>query len=206
MGEQETVGQAPGKPCRTCKQVKELACFYKHPRMADWHRSDCKDCFRKKSARNLHKKPPPAYERKIEPPRFDNGQEMRWKLQDATETYCTRPEIRRTKCLYNAARLPGVKGHLACHWHFAHESALDVVHVPRDVWVHSKRFLQYDHWRQMYRTKHKFRGLFAGTLLETKAMFEDYVWFCWDFHAWGSHKNPILILGDAPFARDVPGL
>lgn len=41
------------KTCRTCKAIKPLRQFYRHPTYADGHMSDCKEC-KKAYAREMH--------------------------------------------------------------------------------------------------------------------------------------------------------
>ena len=47
----------PQKPCITCGEVKDIDCFYRHPKMKDGHLNKCKECQKKASKKTKDENP-----------------------------------------------------------------------------------------------------------------------------------------------------
>ena len=167
------------KECFKCKQVKPLAEFYKHKKMADGYFGKCKDCVKKYSKQNWEEKIKNkewyisektrhrekyhrlGYKEKHKPS-LENKKKY---INKYLENY---PEKKIAKNICSHIK-PNIKGNHLHHWSYKIEYAKDIIELSKLDHYLLHRHIIYDQERMMYRRRDNME------LLDTKESHIEYL-------------------------------
>jgi hypothetical protein len=155
------------KKCITCKIIKSIDEFYKHPKTKDKYSSKCKSCTKEygnKYYTDIRKNPE---KNNI---RINNSLNRKLGLnEDNTYMYYKMfPEKCRAASTIRNRDFPKIKGSIYHHWSYNKKHYTDIIILTHSEHKIAHRYIIYDKERMMY------RGI-NGILLDTKEDHLKYI-------------------------------
>lgn len=144
------------KKCFKCGKLKPRSDFYAHPRMGDKLLGKCKDCTRRDSKSQYHKK--------MRDPSWLQKERLRVRKKAALFSIRFPEKKLAAQALHSVPILSEVRH----HWSYLPEHRTDVLHITVSEHHKAHRFMVYDQERMQYRT-------LDGVLLDSKESHETYI-------------------------------